>query len=77
MIKEEGINVVHTHNEAGLIYGAAAAILAKVPNIVHTEHGKEPNYYNKRILQLAEDFAKGKTCGCCFSGFEEQNGKFN
>lgn len=56
MIKEEGINVVHTHNEAGLIYGAAAAILAKVPNIVHTEHGKEPNYYNKRILQLAERF---------------------
>lgn len=54
IIREEGINVVHTHNEAGLIYGAAAAILAKISNIIHTEHGKEPNYDSKRILQIAE-----------------------
>ncbi len=33
-------DVVHTHQVAGLFYAATAAVIAGVPLIVHTEHGK-------------------------------------
>ena len=56
IMKEEQINLVHTHNEAGLLYGVPAALKAQVTNIVHTEHGKEPGYENKKALKLAEKF---------------------
>lgn len=32
--------VVHTHNTAGLVYGALAARLARVPRVIHTRHGQ-------------------------------------
>jgi sugar transferase (PEP-CTERM/EpsH1 system associated) len=54
IIVENNIEVVHTHNEAGLIYGATASILSRVPEIVHTEHGKEPGYDKKKVLEFAE-----------------------
>lgn len=55
IITENGFNLIHTHNEAGLLYGAAAALLAGFANIVHTEHGKEPDYSNKKALHIAEN----------------------
>lgn len=33
-------DIVHTHNDRPLIYGAAAARLARVPGVVHTKHGR-------------------------------------
>jgi glycosyltransferase involved in cell wall biosynthesis len=33
-------DVVHTHDARALIYGAPAARLARVPNVVHTQHGQ-------------------------------------
>jgi sugar transferase (PEP-CTERM/EpsH1 system associated) len=54
IIREERIDLIHTHNESGLIYGVTAAFLARVSNIVHTDHGKEPGYDEKKALKLAE-----------------------
>ncbi|MFB3926344.1 MAG: glycosyltransferase [Syntrophales bacterium] len=54
IIRRGYYDIVHTHNEAGAIYGVPAAVLSNVKNIVHTEHGKEPSYRNKRRLCLAE-----------------------
>ena len=42
LLKARRADVVHTHNNSGLIYGAAAARLAGVRCIVHTRHGVEP-----------------------------------
>ena len=33
-------HVVHTHNTAAFLYGAVAAYLARVPRILHTQHGQ-------------------------------------
>jgi sugar transferase (PEP-CTERM/EpsH1 system associated) len=55
IITNERYSMIHTHNEAGLIYGVLAALLAKVNNnIIHTEHGKEPDYDNNKKRKLAE-----------------------
>ncbi len=42
LLRERKIDVVHTHNAAGLFYGAPAARLAGVRRIIHTRHGVEP-----------------------------------
>ncbi len=42
LLRERGADVVHTHNAAGLFYGAPAARLAGVKRIIHTRHGVEP-----------------------------------
>jgi glycosyltransferase involved in cell wall biosynthesis len=34
------IDVVHTHDDRPLIYGASAARLARVPGVVHSRHGQ-------------------------------------
>ena len=33
-------HVVHTHNTAGYLYGVSAAVMARVPRIIHTRHGR-------------------------------------
>ena len=33
-------DVVHTHNTAAYLYGVAAAVIARVPRIIHTRHGR-------------------------------------
>ncbi len=53
-LKSHPFNVVHTHNESGLLYGASGAMLAGIRNIVHTDHGKEPEYDDHRIMKLVE-----------------------
>lgn len=32
--------IVHTHNASAYLYGVSAAVLVRVPNIVHTRHGR-------------------------------------
>jgi sugar transferase (PEP-CTERM/EpsH1 system associated) len=54
IIRKERFKVVHTHNEAGLIYGVPGAMLAGGCVIVHTEHGKEMDYDSKKIMHAAE-----------------------
>ena len=39
-LRRLGADVVHTHNTAGYLYGVAAAVLARVGNIIHTRHGQ-------------------------------------
>jgi len=38
LFASERIDVVHTHDDRPLIYGAAAARLAGVPRVIHTKH---------------------------------------
>lgn len=54
VIKQGDFDIVHTHNESGLVYGATAAVIARASRLFHTEHGKEPEYLNKKALQSVE-----------------------
>jgi len=59
-VRNQKYDVIHTHNEAGIIYGAFAAIISGMRCIVHTEHGKEPGYLEKNLLRLAERYLFGR-----------------
>lgn len=39
-LKNDGINIVHTHNEAANFYGCIAGRMSKVPVIINTEHSR-------------------------------------
>src|SRR5260370_28780847 len=39
-LRRERIDVVHTHDNRPLIYGAGAARLARVSRVIHTQHGQ-------------------------------------
>ncbi len=54
LIKKDRFDIIHTHNEAGLVYGTPGALMAGCRNIVHTEHGKEPGYERDGMLQKVE-----------------------
>lgn len=54
LIRGLGIGVVHTHNLSGLLYGGLGAALARVRAIVHTEHGRELEYYHSPGLRGLE-----------------------
>lgn len=40
MLRRLRPDIVHTHNTAAYLYGISAAVLARVPAIVHTRHGQ-------------------------------------
>lgn len=40
LFRDDGIDVVHTHNEAAHFYGCLAARLARKPVIINTEHSR-------------------------------------
>lgn len=54
LIRRLGIAVVHTHNLAGLFYGGVGATLAGIKVLVHTEHGRDLDYYRSRRSQRLE-----------------------
>lgn len=54
LIRDLGVDVVHTHNVSGLLYGGLGAALARSKVIVHTEHGRELEYYDSTSLQWLE-----------------------
>jgi len=60
IVKEGAFDVMHTHNEAGLIYGVAAALFSGRCIIVHTEHGKELEYHGQKRLHAVERFLWSK-----------------
>ena len=41
LLREIEPTVVHTHTHVGAVWGRTAAVLARVPQIVHTEHGSD------------------------------------
>jgi glycosyltransferase involved in cell wall biosynthesis len=49
-LRDERVDVVHTHNPHALIYGAPAASLARAA-IVHTKHGANPDVPRRRWLR--------------------------
>ncbi len=52
LLRDERVEVVHTHNPHALIYGAPAASLARAA-IVHTKHGVNPDLRRRRWLRRA------------------------
>jgi sugar transferase (PEP-CTERM/EpsH1 system associated) len=54
LVRRLNIAVVHTHNLSGLLYGGVGATLAGVKVIVHTEHGRDLDYYHSRRSQRLE-----------------------
>lgn len=40
LLRQQQIDVVHTHDDRALIYGALAGRLTRVPRVVHTRHGQ-------------------------------------
>jgi glycosyltransferase involved in cell wall biosynthesis len=53
------IDVVHTHDDRPLLYGAPAARLARVPGVVHTRHGQ--SYWITRRQTALVQMAAGLT----------------
>ncbi len=58
-LRRERIDVVHTHDNRPLIYGAGAARLARVRRVVHTQHGQSLRL-SKRQARLV-NFMAGLT----------------
>ncbi len=52
IFKEEKPDIVHTHNTQPFVEGGVAAILAKVPVHIHTDHGRQ--FPDKRRYMFAE-----------------------
>lgn len=60
-MRQHQFDVVHTHNEAGLIYGTTAAIFARIPRIIYTEHGKGLGYHDRKLFRIVERYLIKKT----------------
>jgi glycosyltransferase involved in cell wall biosynthesis len=56
LLRRWGTDVVHTHDDRPLVYGALAAPLAGVRRLVHTQHGKNHPLVSR---QAAYRFAAG------------------
>jgi glycosyltransferase involved in cell wall biosynthesis len=52
LLREQKINVVHTHNRLAMVYGAVAGRLAHC-GVVHTKHGLNPASLRQRVLRRA------------------------
>ncbi|MFQ5688788.1 MAG: glycosyltransferase [Gemmatimonadota bacterium] len=52
VLRERGIDVLHTHNTQPFIDGGIAGILARVPRHIHTDHARD--FPDKRRYMLAE-----------------------
>jgi glycosyltransferase involved in cell wall biosynthesis len=64
MFRRWRIDVVHTHDDRPLIYGASGARLARVPGVVHSRHGQ--SYWITRrqtaLVQLAAGLSDHFVC---------------
>lgn len=71
LLREEQIDIVHTHNTYAHFYGTLAARLAGVPVVVNTQHGRGcgdtwkhrtqfrlANRWTRRIVGVSEDAAR-------------------
>lgn len=54
VFKRDKIDLIHTHNVAPWLYGTVAAIITKIPHLVHTEHSNVSS--NHKRLFIAEKY---------------------
>jgi glycosyltransferase involved in cell wall biosynthesis len=50
LFRRARIDVVHTHDERPLLYGAAAARVARVRRVVHTRHGQKARNTRRQVI---------------------------
>src|SRR5206468_3896282 len=50
LLRRANVDVLHTHNQKALLYGAPAARLAGVPAVVHTRHGRDCHATRRQTL---------------------------
>jgi glycosyltransferase involved in cell wall biosynthesis len=64
LFRRARVDVVHTHDERPLLYGAAAARLARVPRVVHTRHGQKARNTRRQVVlfRLATSLADRVAC---------------
>jgi glycosyltransferase involved in cell wall biosynthesis len=64
LFRKERVDVVHTHDERPLVYGAAAARLARVPRVVHTRYGQKARNSRRQVFlfRLATSLADRVAC---------------
>lgn len=68
LIKEHSINLVHSHDLAGLLYGYPAARLRRIP-IIFTKHGYSGiDQERKSIAWIAKRFSRSTSEYVCVSG---------
>ena len=48
IVKENRVNLIHTHNEKAQFYGALAGCLCRIP-VIHTKHGKNLVAFKPRL----------------------------
>lgn len=54
LLRRKRAEIVHTHNTAGYLYGVTAAVLARVPHIIHTRHGQARAASSRQMLGIRE-----------------------
>jgi glycosyltransferase involved in cell wall biosynthesis len=64
VFRKGGADVVHTHDERPLLYGAAGARLARVPRVIHTRHGQKARNSRRQVFlsRMAAGMADRVVC---------------
>lgn len=57
LMRKENVDIVHTHNHLTYVYGIPAAVIARVPVIIHGEHGTpEPYGYRRKLMSKIYEY---------------------
>ena len=67
LFRSERIDIVHSHNWSTFLYAVLAARLARVPIVVHGEHGKDDTLRHPQRLLGSRLLARGVDCVCAVS----------
>lgn len=67
LFREQGIDVVHSHNWSTFLYSVCAARLARVPIVIHGEHGKDDTLRHPKRLLGSRLLAMGVDRVCAVS----------
>jgi sugar transferase (PEP-CTERM/EpsH1 system associated) len=63
IMKRGKYDLIHTHNDAGIVYGFPAASMCGIRSIVHTDHGIEPKTASHCSLNMIKKlFMKRTSC---------------
>lgn len=63
IMKRGKYDLIHTHNDAGIVYGFPAASMCGIRSIVHTDHGIEPKTASHCSLNMIKKlFMKRISC---------------
>lgn len=65
LFRRGGFDVIHTHDDRPLVYGAPAARLGGVPTVIHTHHhGKLPRVSERQahLVRFASRFVRDFVC---------------